>query len=450
MHEELLDLLRCPFCGTRLSVVENEALVRSGGRIESGVLGCECCAFPVVAGIPVLIADDLTRDAMHTLEAGRRDEALFMLLGLDGARADAFRGLLARPVPPTYRDALAILSLDAEGTCFEYRFSDPTYVMVEGLLQAIGQQPWPMAGRVLDLCGGSGHLTRVLSDLQSGAGSVRLKPDSTSSPTSAGPAIGSTWSPASDGPQSGGPVPGTVLADLFFWKLWLARRFTSPACAAICCDANSPLPFATSTFSFVMLADAFPYIWHKRLVADEMMRLAGPDGVVMLPHLHSALGENFSAGNTLTPAACQDLFASHQPRLFSDDRLLTDLLTDRIVDLSQGVAPTELGSEPSFTLIASRRADLFRRSHVPVAQGVTGELRVNPLYRVERRGGSSILTLTFPTPEYEEEFGECRRYLPDTVTVDADLSGVIVPATLGSAYEDLRRRRIVIDAPPQY
>ena len=36
------------------------------------------------------------------------------------------------------------------------------------------------------------------------------------------------------------------------------------------------------------------------------------------------------------------------------------------------------------------------------------------------------------------------------VTVDADLGGTIVPATLGSAYEDLRRRRIVIDAPPQY
>jgi uncharacterized protein YbaR (Trm112 family) len=417
MDEHLLDLLRCPFCGTRVSLVGNEALVRSGDRIESGVLGCECCAFPIVAGIPVMIADDLTRDAMHALEAGRRDEALFMLLGLDGVRADAFRALLAGQTPSTYRDALAILSLDAEGTCFAYRFSDPTYVMVEGILQAIGQQQWTVAGRSLDLCGGSGHLTRVLAGFQS---------------------------------STGVSLPSTVLADLFFWKLWLARRFTSPACAPVCCDANHPLPFAPDTFSVVMIADAFPYIWHKRLVADEMMRLAGSNGVVVLPHLHSALGENFSAGNPLTPVACQDLFASHQPRLFSDDRLLTELLTDRVVDLSHDVGPAELGSEPSFTLIASRRANLFRRYHVPVAQGVTGELRVNPLYRVERRGSSSILTLTFPTPEYEEEFGGCRRYLPDSVTVDADLSGVIVPATLGSAYEDLRRRRIVIDAPPQY
>ena len=417
MHEHLLDLLRCPFCGTRLSLVDNDALVRSGDRIESGVLGCECCAFPIVAGIPVLIADDLTRDAMHALEAGRGDEALFMLLGLDGTRAGAFRALLARDTPATYRDALDILCEDAEGACFAYRFSDPTFVMIEGLLQAIAQRGPTVAGRVLDVCGGSGHVTRLLSRLQTGDDVL---------------------------------VPGTVLADLFFWKLWLAMRFNAPDCAPVCCDANHPLPFVSGAFSLVLLADAFPYIWHKRLAADELVRLAGVDGVVVLPHLHSALGENFSAGNTLTPAAYRDLFALQQPRLFSDDRLFNELLADRVVDLTCDVTPETLGSEPSCTLIASRNAELFRRYDVPDALTVTGALQVNPLYRVERRGASSILTLTFPTPEYEEEFNECRRYLPDTVTVDADLSGTFVPATLGSAYEELRRRRIVIDAPARY
>jgi uncharacterized protein YbaR (Trm112 family) len=418
MDEHLLDVLRCPFCGTRLSIVENEALVRAGGRIEQGVLGCECCAFPIVAGIPVLIADDLTRDAMHALEAGRRDEALFMLLGLTGVRADSFRALLERRSPSTYRDALALLSLDAEGTWFVHRFSDPTYIMIEGLLRAIGLHQAVVAGRALDLCGGSGHVTRVLTGLQSGR------------------AV---------------PSPGTVLADLFFWKLWLAKCFVSPTSACVCCDANHPLPFAPDVFSVIVLADAFPYVWHKRLAAGEIVRLAGPDGVVVMPHLHSALGDNFSAGNTLTPGAYRDLFAQHQPRLFSDQRLLNDLLAERVVDLRNDVTLAELGSESSFTLIASRHADLFRRYNLPAAQTeVTGELLVNPLYHVERRGDSSILTLSFPTPEYEEEFRECRRYLPERVTIDADLSAALVPATFGSAYEELRRRRIVIDAPPRY
>jgi uncharacterized protein YbaR (Trm112 family) len=411
MHETMLELLRCPFCGTRVSVVGNEALVRAGDRIESGVLGCECCAFPVVAGIPVMIADDPTREAMHLLEAGQAEAALFTLLGLDQARVEAFRGLFARGAQATYQEALGILSRDAEGTCFLYRFSDPTFVMAEALLQAIGRQPRMQSGRSLDLCGGTGHLTRVLAGLR--------------------------------------PAGGAVLADLFFWKLWLARRFTAPGCAPVCCDANHPLPFKREAFSLVVLADAFPYIWHKRLLAEEMIRLSVRDGAIVMPHLHSALGENFSAGNTLTPAAYRDLFDSRHPRLFSDALLLTQVLEHRMVDLTRDASPAELGDESSLTLIAGR-ADLFQRYDSPAGQAVAGELRVNPLYRVERRGGSSILTLTFPTPEYEEEFGTCRRYLPDSVIVDADLTGTILPSMLGSRHDDLRRRRIIIDAPPHY
>ena len=418
MHASLLDILRCPFCGTAVSIVENDALAREGARIEEGVLGCECCAFPVVAGIPVMMANETTRHALHALEAGRGDEALFGLLGLsdDKARQEHFRVLMTRDTA-TYRDALELLCHDAEGTYFLYRFTDPTFVTAEALLQAIGQQRWPVEGRTLDLCGGSGHLTRVLT---------RLRP-------------------------SGAPLdPGTILADLYFWKLWLASRFTAPDSGPVCCDANHPLPFAPGTFSTVVLADAFPYIWHKRLLAEEMMRLAGPDGVVVMPHLHSALGDNFSAGNTLTPAAYRALFESSQPRLFSDERIFNDMIEHGVVDLTRGLSPEQLGTEPALTLVASTRADLFHRYELTDEHEVTGELAVNPLYRVERRGESSILTLTFPTPEYEAEFGECRRYLPDRATVNADVTGPILRETLGTQYEELRDRRVLIDAPVGY
>ena len=418
MHAGLLDILRCPFCGTAVSIVENEALVRDGARIDAGVLGCECCAFPVVAGIPVMMADETTRCALHALEAGRGDEALFGLLGLadDTPRREHFRMLMARDTA-TYSDALELLCPDAEGTYFLYRFTDPTFLTGEALLRAIGQQHWPVQGRTLDLCGGSGHLTRVLTALR---------------------------------PPDGALVPGTVLADVYFWKLWLARRFTAPDCAPVCCDANHPLPFTRGMFSTVVVADAFPYIWHKRLLAEEMMRLAGTDGVVVMPHLHSASGNNFSAGDTLTPAAYHALFESSQPRLFSDERMFKDVIEHRVVDLTRDVSPEQLGTEPSFTLVASARADLFRRYELTDERDVSGKLSVNPLYRVERRGAVSILTLTFPTPEYEAEFGECRWYLPDRITVEADLTGPILRETLGSGYEELRDRRVLIDAPVRY
>jgi len=199
-----------------------------------------------------------------------------------------------------------------------------------------------------------------------------------------------------------------------------------------------------------VLSDAFPYIWHKRLLAEEMLRLAGRGGTILMPHLHSSLGFNFSAGMTLTPAAYRDLFAPAEPRLFRDSDLLGDILGHTALDLSRDVTPEQAGDEPSVTLVASGDASVFGK-HVSADPGaLTGELRVNPLYRIEQRGAQATLTLTFPTPEYEEEFGAVRRYLPDVVTLDADLRGRLEPSQFGANYLDLRRRRILLDTPPRY
>lgn len=411
MLAEMLPLLRCPFCGTAFDLVDNEALVRTSIEVTSGVLGCQCCAFPIVAGIPVMLADDRTREAMHALEAGHEEAALLTLLGLDeDAPRRAFGALRGRAVPATYRDAQDILSPDAEGTYFLYRFSDPTYVMASAVVGAIASACRP--ARVIDVCGGSGHLTRDLI----------------------------------------ATAPGTLvtLADMYFWKLWLARTFTAPTCQPVCCDGNAPLPFSRDAFEMVVLSDAFPYIWHKRLLAEELMRLAGPAGVVAMPHLHSSLGFNHSAGMTLTPAAYADLLGPMQPHLFRDRDLLDGVVDRRLVDLSSPLSAEEIGNEPSVTLVATGRANVFRRHDLVERDAASGELVVNPLYQVERRDGVSVLTLTFPTPEYEEEFGGCRRYLPDTVSVPADLTRPIDVATVGPSYAELRRRRVLIDAPPRF
>jgi uncharacterized protein YbaR (Trm112 family) len=409
MDVALLEILRCPFCGTRLDLVDNQALARDGSQVRWGVLGCQCCAFPIIDAIPVLIADDVTRGAMHTLEAGRRDEALAAMLGLDAAGAARLRQAMDDG-SATYKSALEIISRDAEATYFVYHFSDPNFVLAETLVRAVGADRRRMT-RVIDLCGGSGHLTRALADM-------------------------------SDRP--------VVVADVYYWKLWLAQRFTSPGCAPVCCDANSPLPFVADSFSTVVLADAFPYIWHKRMLADEMVRLAGDAGTIVMPHLHSSLGFNFSAGMTLTPAAYRDLFARAQPRLFRDADLLDGVLGHTVIDLSRDITAEQAGDDPTVTLVASRDPGVFRTQTVADSSALRGELRVNPLYRVDQQGSQAMLTLTFPTPEYEEEFGEARRYLPDTLTLDADLRGRLEPAQFGAAYADLRRRRILLDAPRRY
>lgn len=416
MRTETLDLLRCPFCGTRLAVVDNPALDRTPTRIEAGVLGCACCAFPVVAGIPVLLADDAARAALQALEAGRSGDALRLLLGLDGARRAAFDTLIDGNREPTYRDLLGVLCRDAEADYLLHRFSDPTWLLAEALIDALGAPGPPQqgatAGRALDLCGGSGHLTRVL-----------------------------LRQPA---------CAGAVVADVHFWKLWLAVRIVAPNAEPVCCDANSPLPFADGAFTTVLLSDAFPYIWHKRLLAGEMQRAARRDGVVLMPHLHSAHGENHSAGDTLSPTAYHGLFAPLAPRLFDDRRLLAGLLDDRAIDLARHTPPAGCGDTPSVTLVASRNAALYRRCDIPDRAEVSGVLAVNPLYRVDHRDGASRLTLAFPSPEYEEEFALAKRYLPAAVSVPADLRGTVDPAAVGPLGPELRRRRVLLDLPPRY
>jgi uncharacterized protein YbaR (Trm112 family) len=408
MHASTLDILRCPFCGTRLTLVDHDALRRAGDRIESGVLGCECAAFPVVHGIPVLIASDPVRSAMHLLEAGRGDQALHALLGLEGERLARFRRFTADPGAMTYREGLTILSVDAEAEYFVYRFSDPTFRVGRAVVQACG----PMMGRegrYIDVCGGSGHLTRSM---------------------------------ISDQPA--------VLADVFFWKLWLAKQFVAPDCEAVCCDANNPLPFARDTFSMVVLSDAFPYLWHKRLAADELMRLAGPDGVVVMPHLHSARGWNYTAGMPLTPAAYRDLLEPLQPRLYRDSALLNQVL-DGYLDLTAHEPPEALDGEPALVIVASRDPRVFRKVSLPFVLPAPDTLIVNPLYRVDVRGGQSVLTLTFPTPEYADEFKAVTRYLPGQVTVAGDVTNGIDRGTIGTEpYEDLCRRLVFISAPEHY
>ena len=382
----------------------------SGDTLQWGVLGCECCAYPVVDGIPVLLAGDEVREAMHAMEAGHPDDALRLCLGLDADRWQAFDRLRRRDTA-TYREVLEALSPDAEGTYFLYRFSDPTFVMAEALLRAVAQAPGAFDGPVLDVCGGSGHLTRVLAGL------------------------------------TRGPV---YLADVFFWKLWLARTFTVPSAQVVCCDANQPLPFAREAFAAVVLSDAFPYIWQRRMLAGELMRAVRSDGVVVMPHLHSALGYNHAQGMALSPAAYADLLAPMAPRLFSDAALQAAAIAGATLDLTASLTPEQIDEENSLSIVASHRAGIFTARAVSLPAEPTGALRLNPLYRVERRAGLSVCTLGFPTEEYEEEFGSVRRYLPDTWTTPVDLTGPVDPGAFGAELPSLRQHRILVDTPARY
>ena len=224
MHTGLLDLLRCPYCGGALELITSHFHRLDAGGVRDGIIGCECCTFPVVDGIPVMHLTEPGPAAAAAIQAGEPDRALLAMIGVsDTARGETFLALAADP-SATYKAIIEALGPDIEGGYFLYRFSDPTFVVAEAVVHAVAGTVLGGRGRALDTCGGSGHLTRVLAR----------------------------------------HADTTVLADLFFAKIWLARRFTAPSCLPVCCDGNRALPFARGVFDLAMCTDALMYIWEKR------------------------------------------------------------------------------------------------------------------------------------------------------------------------------------------
>ena len=421
MKSELFEILRCPYCGGRLELVESLYHRASGDEIQDGILGCQCCIFPVVDGIPVLHLQPNATAARDLVQAAEPEAALRAMVGLETeSDATAFEAA-ARSSTATYRDTVEALGPNFEGGYFLYRFSDPTYIVAQAVVRAVAKTVLTPSrlgaegGRAIDICGGSGHLTRSLLDLSA-------KPP--------------------------------VLADLYFAKIWLARRFTAPGCEPVCCDGNAPMPFARGAFAYAMCTDAFMYIWTKRQFVGEMARLvdnpAGDPGAVVIGHTHNERTWSPSHGQPLSPEGYAALFETLPPRIFGESSLFADVVSNRPLDLTRRQTKEELDSEAALTIVATPRGDVFARHAADDPPPAGGEYRVNPLYVAEADGERVKLRLQFPSDDYADEYGACRQYLPDEVVVHRAafeaLPGPVVPPAMA----DLVRRRVVLSLPVRY
>ena len=413
MRIETLDVLRCPYCGGRLDLVDSLFHRRTANEIHDGILGCHCCIFPLVDGIPVLHVLPASTAARDHLQAGRPELARRVMFGLDDdSQAEAFDAV-ASSDSATYRDTVAALGPNFEGGYFLYRFSDPTYIVAQAVARAVGRTVLRPGGRAIDICGGSGHVTRTLLDL-------------------------------SDVPP--------VLADLYFAKVWLARRFTAPGCEPVCCDGNAPMPFARGAFRFAMCTDAFMYIWTKRQFVGEMERLVDSSrdpGAVLIGHTHNERTWSPSHGQPLSPEGYADLFETLPPRIFGEGNLFADVVAGGPLDLSRRDGQETLDQSPALTIVASRNPDVFAR-HPLTQPAAAGELRINPLYALEPDGDRVRLRLEFPNEEYADEYGACRQYLPETLTLGRDAIADLAAGTVSGELVELLRRKVIVDLPKRY
>ncbi|MSR35096.1 MAG: hypothetical protein EXR95_00425 [Gemmatimonadetes bacterium] len=413
MRTDTLEILRCPYCGGRLELVESMPHRLDAGEILDGVLGCHCCIFPVVAGIPVMHLLPESVQAREAVEAGDFDAAFRALIAPEDEETSArFQELTRRP-DVTYRELVDALGGGFEGGYFLYRFSDPSYVVASAVVGAVAGTIMSQGGRAVDICGGSGHLTRTLLGLSS---------------------------------------EPPVIADLFFAKLWLAARYVAAGCEPVCCDGNAPLPFARGAFSYAMCADAFMFIWTKRQLVTEMLRLIdrpGP-GAAVITHAHNQLVWSPSHGNPLPPEGYRDLFETLRPRVYAEAALLDDMVGGGPLDLSRQDDAATLEADAALTIVASRDLAVFRAHAIVSDPAIRGRLRLNPLYAAERDSGGLSLRLSFPSEDYEDEYGACRRYLPEDLTLDRATLDEVAAGTRSPRVVELLRRRVVLDVPHRY
>src|SRR5204863_1232482 len=416
MRLELLEILRCPYCGGRLELVESLFHRRTAGGILDGILGCHCCIFAGVDGIPVLHLRRPATTARDQIQAGQPELARRTMIGTDDeAQAAEFEAVAASD-DATYREIVDALGPNFEGGYFLYRFSDPTYVVADAVVRAAGGTVLHGARRAIDICGGSGHLTRSLLPLSS---------------------------------------PPPVLADLYYAKVWLARRFTAPGCEPVCCDGNAPFPFARGAFAFAMCTDAFMYIWTKRQFVGEMERLVddgwrndGEPGAVLIGHTHNERTWTPSHGQPLSPEGYRDLFEALEPRTFAEAGLFEDVVRRGALDLARHDSKEALDRDQALTIIASRHQRVFARHPVAtVAERAAGEFRLNPLYAARPNDARVDLQLQFPSDDYADEYGACREYLPEQVSVEREAIAVLPAETLPQPLAPLAAKRVILDLP---
>jgi len=417
MHKSTFDILRCPYCGSRLDLVTSSFHETDGDEIHTGVLGCQCCVFPVIDGIPVMHLQPHAAAAKDLVEKRQPVAARRAMFGLDDAPGTAERvdALIASPTA-TYREIVEAFGEHLEGGYFLYRFADPTFIVGHALVRAVAGTVLHGDGRAVDICGGSGHLTRSLMDLSSNT---------------------------------------PVLADLYFTKVWLARRFTAPSCEPVCCDGTSPMPFARGSFRFAMCSDAFMYIWTKRQFVLDLLRLIDGNGpaAAMISHTHNQCTWTPSHGQPLTPDGYRNLFETLEPRVFGESGLFADVVRGGPLDLSRVDSGKTLEAEQALAIIASTDARVFTPHTLePPSSQAAGQFHVNPLYVADASGGAAAtrFRLRFPSEDYEQEYGACREYLPAELTLDRSAIAALESGRVSGELVDLYRRKVIVDLPKRY
>ncbi len=438
MKAEILKLMKCPYCETDFEV--EHIYEEKGGEVIFGLVKCECSEYPILEGILSLKESPMRSYLVKSLKDGKAEKAVALALGTGGediCRIAHFLGLkprygrLLEGIFLTFVSGLtrnkrkinkssSFYGLTKE-PYFKHRFSADSLWSIYPFIPILKTN----RQRILDLGCGQGHVSFVISTC--------VNPEE------------------------------LVCVDHNFRSLYVARKYLVSDADFICSDVNYPLPFKDNIFTSISMLDAFHYVRARALLAGEIERVARPEGLLLLLHLHNSLVDNPAGGNhPLPPSAWVSLFKHFEIKALPERNLVEDFVLKDELDLEKEYSESELDASNAIAVIGTGDRSLFR-----VFEGVGSDflknnsnLIINPIYRIRRETNKILLDRETYSSEFWGEFPVAEKYLPERYVIEGELAKAVTGRTLiipdeisgenSQSVENLMRKFIIINAPQKY
>ena len=134
-----------------------------------------------------------------------------------------------------------------------------------------------------------------------------------------------------------------------------------------------------------------------------------------------------------------------EPRIFGEARLFDDVVRGGRWILSRRDSK-DADHDPALTIVATQHPGVFERHPLEPPEPARRTVSGQPALRRRTRGDQVRLRLHFPGADYEDEYGACRRYLPEEAEIGRSAPDASGPRGT-SSLEDLVRRRVIISLP---
>ena len=431
MKQELLKLMKCPYCGTDFEI--DEVYSENEGKIINGCINCECDEYPILEGILILKNTPTKECIIEYLKKGEIEKAVALSLrDYTNAICRVADFIVSKPCGQFLKKSLfsfinylskkrykkysnknlsfcEVLGNGSYDVYLKHRFSSQTFWSLYPFIKLLrGKRK-----RILDVCGGAGHASFVISKY--------VNPDE------------------------------LICVDGEFKSLYLAKKYFSNA-EFINIDANYQLPFKDDIFSSVLMMDAFHYVDARALLAKEFERVLGKEGMLLLLHLHNALVENVAGGKPLSPTTWMGLFDNLNVKALPEKAVIEDFILRGRLDLSKNYSKKELNSSDAILIMGGADSDCFDGIWEDTLE-VKENLIINPIYKMKEEGDKILLEREFSSEFFRKEYPLTEKYLQEKCEIDKRFvkgRSVCVSGSDEIEIENLMRKFVVINVPEKY